>query len=107
MIVKANGLVELIDDYFYEIIDDDLIRLKESDAYKRIQKEKEELFEQYPTIKKFIVDEKAVSFTEEDADGIRQLLALNISISTLEMQCCYYKGMRDYIDLLETIKNEK
>lgn len=107
MVIKANGPVELIDDYFYEIVDDDLIRLKESEAYKRMQKEKEELFEQYPTIKKFIVDEKAVSFTEEVAEGIKQFLALNNSISTLEMQCCYYKGMRDYINLLETIKNEK
>ncbi|MEG0526834.1 MAG: hypothetical protein RR531_04905 [Longicatena sp.] len=40
MMVKANGLVELIDDYFFEIVDEDLIRLKESDAYKRMQKEK-------------------------------------------------------------------
>lgn len=32
---------------------------------------KKKLFEHYPHIKRFVVDEKATSFTEEDSEGLR------------------------------------
>lgn len=104
---KSKCLINLIDDYFYDIVDDDLIKLKESDSYKRMQEEMDELFEDFPTLEKFIVDEKNVCFTIEDTKGLRQFLGICNSINTLELQCCYYKGMRDYIDFMNTIKYER
>lgn len=106
MIERADGLVELIEEYFFEIVDTGLLNLEEDERFKGIKEEKEKLFMDYPNLAKVVLYEDALELNKKDLEGLKQLLGINQSISMLEMQYCYYKGMKDYANLLKTINSK-